>query len=325
MILSAALYETMDRCPRRFALEKTHEPVTISPVAMLYAGVEGGLTSPDPCEGAREAIRAVAADKDIDSPNLASMSAVRHVGLMAEVVTLAIRRKVGMLRVAAPVSMGEHQWTPHLYETAQGSLRRIVLVPYIDDDVLRGYAHSWGTVGETAAMRRDVTLTFVAIGPQRLGRRHSAWTKCYRHPLRTSVLRFGRRKGSNGLTSGWLEVWREQVDIAPNRWLDQMDHDGVLDDLIQSRRIQFREDDFRVQRAAEDMLKILPQMQEATPESPMRRQSCDSVIHGPCPFQPLCWSPVPVDIEETPHLYRWRKDVTPASEEPSFYPSFCSS
>jgi hypothetical protein len=305
MILSAALYEIFDRCPRRFALERTHEPRTISPFGLMYAGVEGGLTSSNPCEGARAAIRALAAVKDIDSPVLAAISAVRHVGLVAEVVALALRRKLGPVRRLEPVPLGSHQWASNLFETRRGELHRIVLVSHIDDDVLRGFAHSWGTVGELAVLERDVNLTFVAIGPQRNGRRHSHWSKCFRHPIQRNMLRFARRKSGkqSGFTSGWVEAWRETLDISAASWLTQMENDGVLGDLIQTRKIPFTPEDHRIKQAKNDLLKILPSMQDASIDDPMNRAACDDPIRGCCPFQAFCWSATAVEVEELQHLY----------------------
>lgn len=307
MILSAPLYDVFDRCPRRLALEREHEPRTISPLGLMYAGVDGGIVAPDPCEGARDAIRAVAAVKDVDSPTLAAISCVRHVGLMAELIALALRRKLGPMRRVAAVPFGKHEWKSGLFETKGAILHRIILVSHIDDDVLRGFAHSWGTVGELAALERDVTLTFVAIGAQRSGRRHSAWSKCFQHPVQKSALRFGRRKGSNGFTSGWTDVWREQTDIAADRWLDQMQADDVLEDLIQTRKVSYRKDDARIEQAKSDLVTILPQMEAATTDSPMRRSSCDDPIKGVCPWGQLCWNPSPIEIEDLPHLYRRRE------------------
>jgi hypothetical protein len=310
-VLSAQMFDTFDRCERRLALERTHEPRTISPLGMMYAGVEGGIVAPDPCEGARDAIRALAAVKDVDSPTLAAISCVRHVGLMAEVIALALRRKLGPMSRLQKVEFGKHEWRSGLFETKSVILHRIILVSHIDDDVLRGFAHSWGTVGELAVLERDVTLTFVAIGAQRSGRRHSAWSKCFQHPVQKSALRFGRRKGSNGFTSGWTDVWREQTDISAARWMDQMEADDVVEELIQSRRIPYRKDDARIEQAKADLVTILPMMEKATIDSPMRRSSCDEVGRGACPFQPLCWSATEVEVEELPHLYV-RKAVSPS-------------
>ena len=306
MILEPRIFDTFDRCPRRYALERTHEPRSISGLGLMYAGVEGGVVAPDPGEGAKDAVRAVTAVKDVDAGPLAAISAVRHVGLMAEVIALALRRKLGPMARLDPVPMGKHQWHSGLFETRSAILHRFVLVSHIDDDVLRGFAHSWGTVGELAALGRDVTLTFIAIGAQRGGRRHGAWSKCFQHPVQKTMLRFGRRKGSNGFTDGWKDIWREQTDIAAARWLDQMQADDVLTDLIQSRTVPYRKDDARIAQAKADLVTILPAMAAATVDSPMRRSSCDDPIKGACPWQALCWSPSEVEVEDLGHLYRER-------------------
>ena len=306
MILSAARYDVHDRCPRRYALERTHEPRSISGLGLMYAGVEGGVVAPDPGEGAKDAVRAVTAVKDVDAGPLAAISAVRHVGLMAEVISLALRRKLGPMSRLQDVEFGKHQWHSSLFETRSAILHRFVLVSHIDDDVLRGFAHSWGTVGELAALGRDVTLTFIAIGAQRGGRRHGAWSKCFRHPVQKTMLRFGRRKGSNGFTDGWKDIWREQTDIAAARWLDQMQADDVLTDLIQSRTVPYRKDDARIAQAKSDMLTILPAMESASVDSPMRRSSCDDPIKGACAWQALCWSPSEVEVEDLGHLFARR-------------------
>jgi hypothetical protein len=306
MILEPRIFDTFDRCPRRYALERTHEPRSISGLGLMYAGVEGGVVAPDPGEGAKDAVRAVTAVKDVDAGPLAAISAVRHVGLMAEVISLALRRKLGPMSRLQDVEFGKHQWHSSLFETRSAILHRFVLVSHIDDDVLRGFAHSWGTVGELAALGRDVTLTFIAIGAQRGGRRHGAWSKCFQHPIQKTMLRFGRRKGSNGFTDGWKEIWREQTDITAARWLDQMQADDVLGDLIQSRTIPYRKDDARIAQAKSDMFTILPAMESASVDSPMRRSSCDDPIKGACVWQALCWSPSEVAVEDLGHLFARR-------------------
>jgi hypothetical protein len=205
MILTAAQYDTFDRCSRRLGLEKTHEPRSISPLALLYAGIEGGLLEGKPLD----AIRAITAHKDVTTTDLAAMSVVRHVGFLAEVISLALRRKLGECSRLPAVKLGAHEWHSNLYETAKG-LHRIVLVSYLDDDALRSFAHGWGTVGELAALQRDITLTAVVIGASRGGRRHSHWSKCFQHPVQKSRVcglagaRAARLKGSRtrGARSG---------------------------------------------------------------------------------------------------------------------------
>ncbi len=310
MLLSALLLDTFDRCPRRYALEQQYQPRVLSPLALLYAGVEGGLLADDPCEGARDAVRALAATRDIDSPHLAAISCVRHVGLMAEVIALELRHRLGLLHRLAPMPWHGHEWQSALFEDKKGQLHRVILVAHVDDDVLRGFAHAWGTVGEMAVLERDLNLIFVAIGAQRQGRRHSHWTKGFRHPVQRSALRFAARKKANGFTSGWMPVWRDQTDIPAGVWLKQMHADDVLGDMVQWRRISYRPDDQRIERAKDDILALLPSLAQASPSSPMRRSSCDDPIRGACVFQAVCWTPA--EAEELVHLYS-RKDGPPSS------------
>ena len=311
LLLSAPLYTTFDSCPRRYALESTHETLSISPIGLLYAGVEGGLVAPEPCSGSIDACRAVTAVKDVDSGQLAAISAVRHIGFMAEVVALALVRRFGRFRRLAPESFGKHQWQSNLFESKHG-LHRILLMSSLDDDALRGYAHGWGTLGELAALQRDVTLTAVVVGPQRGGRRHSHWTRCFQHPVQKSALRFARRKGgkASGFTDQWREVWREATDISAATWVDRMEADDVLDDLIRTHLVPYRAEDYRIEQAKRDMLKILPQMERASVDDPMRRTSCDSVF-GPCSWSAYCWAPSEVTLGDLAHLYREKPTEEP--------------
>ena len=306
MIANSRLFDTFDRCSRRLALEKTHEPRSISATGLLYAGVEGGIIGANPGAAAIDAIRSVTARFDVQSTELAAMSTVRHIGFLAELISVALCRKFGKFTNLRIAEFGEHQWQSNLFESPMGDLHRIVLVSHLDDDSLRSFAHSWGTIGELAALEKDLTLTAVVIGAQRGGRRHSHWTKCFQHPIQKSHLRFSRRKGgkAEGFTENWREVWRELTDISAAVWLDKMRDDDVLPELVQSRTIPFRADDHRMQKARADMFTILPQMENASVDDPMRRSSCDEVGRGACPWQYYCWSPTQVDLEDLSHHYR---------------------
>ena len=186
-------------------------PEASSTTGLLYAGVEGGILAPD---GAIDAIRAITTRKDVDSGQLAAISAIRHVGFAAEVISLALCRKFGRFTRIANMQFGKHEWQSNLFQSKHG-LHRIILVAHLDDDSLRGYAHSWGTVGELAALQQDVILTAVVTGAQRAGRRHSHWTKCFQHPVQKSRSGSLEAKGGKGIgfTDGWPEVWREATDI----------------------------------------------------------------------------------------------------------------
>jgi hypothetical protein len=104
MILSAALLDTYDRCPRRFAYERTHEPRTISLLGLLYAGAEGALL------GNPDAITEITQRLDVNAGELSPISAVRHVQCMAEVIGLELRTKLGVVRRPEPTSLKGHEW-----------------------------------------------------------------------------------------------------------------------------------------------------------------------------------------------------------------------
>lgn len=305
MMLSAADYDTFDRCPRRFALERTHEPRTISLLGLLYAAVEGSLTAADPVQGAKDAIMERTQRLEVNAGDLSPISAVRHVESVAEVIALALRSRLGQAKCLGTIQVGEHEWQSNLFECRR-ELHRIVLCSHIDDDSLRSFAHSWQTVGELAAVERPITLTVVIVGPQRGGRRHSAWSKGFQHPIQKN-LRFAPRKRDSGFTENWKQVWREQTNYTAQTWLEQMQNDEVLDELIQSRKIAYRGEDERMVQAKRDMLTIAAQMETARTDAPMRRSSCDEIGRGPCQFSAVCYAATPTIPDHLPHLYRLRE------------------
>jgi hypothetical protein len=313
MILSASLLDTLDRCPRRSAFEQEYEVRTISPAGLMYAAIEGSLTAVDPIQGAKDAIHERTSRLDVTCGELSPISVVRHVESVAEAVALALRAKLGHASTVPVVNVGEHQWQSNLFEF-RGELHRIVLVSYMGDDSLRSFAHAWGTIGELAALERPLTLTAIILGAQRNGRRHSHWAKAFQHPVQKSALRFAPRSRDDGFTKGWKPVWREQTEISAQTWLDRMRGDDVLDELIVSRRIQYRADDERMRQARCDIAILADQLQDACTDAPMRRSSCDEVGRDACPFQRVCYSPVAITPEELPHLYRLRETL-PARQE----------
>lgn len=305
MILSSQLFDTLDRCPRRLAFEREYEPRSISSLGLLYAAVEASLVGNDPVQAAKDAILDLTQRLDVNAGELSAMSAIRHVESMAEVIALALAAKFGHMTRLGLTSFGAHQWQSNLFEDRSGFLHRLILAARMDDDSLKSYAHSWGTIGELAVLERPLALTIVIIGAQRGGRRYSAWSKGFLHPIQ-KVLRFQQRKKADGFTQGWKECWREQSDIKAGTWLERMRLDDVLPELIVSRNINYRAEDERMKTARRDMLALIPQIEGATVEEPMRRSSCDELGRGACPFQPICYSPSLVTPESLPYLYRLR-------------------
>lgn len=306
MTLDAQLFDIYDRCPRRAAYERTHEPLTISTMGLLYVAVEASMTADNPCQAVKDSIADRMQWMDLNAGELSPMSAVRHVEAMAEVIALALRERLGRGKRLEPITM-PFEWHSNLFE-CRGVLHRIILTAYLDDDSLRAFAHSWQTIGELAALERTLTLTAVIVGAQRGGRRHSQWSKGFLHPVQ-KTLRIGRRKekAADGLKASWKEVWREQTDIKAETWLERMKADEVLEDMITSRRMVYKGDDPRMKAARREMMELIPLIEAASVEAPMRRSSCDEIGRGPCPWQNQCYSATPVTPDQMPHLYRRRE------------------
>lgn len=313
MILSSQLLDTYDRCPRRYAFEREYELRSISPLGLLYAGVEASMTSGDPEQAARDAVLERAAYMDIIAGEISSLSVVNHVKAMAEVIALVLRSRLGQGTRPEDVTVDEHTWKSNLFLLRTG-LHRIVLCSHMDDDTLRAYAHSWGTIGEMAALKTSLTLTAIVIGAQRGGRRHSPWAKGLLHPVQKS-LRFAPRKRDTGFTENWKTCWREQTDISSKTWLERMKTDDVLKDLIVSRKVQYRGDDERMAQARKDIMVLAEGQVRARTSDPMRRSSCDELGRGSCPFQAVCYSPTAMSPVDFPLLYRIREKPHAATEE----------
>ena len=310
MIVSSRLFDIFDRCGRRLAFERDYEPRTISPLGLLYGALEAALAG----GSYSDAILDLTQRLDVSAGELSPISAVRHVESMAEIISMALEAKLGRMHRIDPVALGDHQWQSNLFEDRSGFLHRLILASHMDDDSLRSYAHSWGTIGELAALERPIALLIVIIGSQRGGRRHSAWSKGFLHPIQ-KVLRFQQRKKADGFTQGWKECWREQTEIKASTWLDRMRLDDVLPDLITVRRILYRPEDERMKQGRRDMLALIPRMEAVTVGEPMRRSSCDELGKGACPFQAICYSPTPVEPADLPQLYRACETPPAAPEE----------
>jgi hypothetical protein len=299
--MTSADFDTFDRCERRFAFEREWESRAISPLALVYAGVEAAIVSDSPEQSAHDAILALAQTHELDSGENQPFMVIRHAGYLAAVVGTALQRRFGQFTPLSPVE----GWQSSLYR-ADGRNHLISLVSHLDDDRLRGLAHSWRVVGELVRLKQPLTITTVVIGAHRGGRRHSAWSKGFLHP-QNHQLRFQRRSKGSGFSDGWEEVWREhRGEISTEEWLAGMEGDGILTELIVNREVGYRPSDQRMIAAEREMEIIAKKMKTAPIDAPMRRSSCDETGRGACPFQSVCYSPVEVDPSQLVHLYRSR-------------------
>jgi hypothetical protein len=303
--LSSRDLDIWDRCERRYAYERDWEPRTISPLGLLYKAMEGALPESIPEETAKSLALKIASKMELQVTALEPYAVATHVGWLAGIISTFIRAKLGILMPAPSNERDGYEWTPGTFEDASGLRHRFVLVDHWDDDRLSAEAHSWATIGELAATGRPLTLHAIVIGAHRGGRRHSAWSKGYLHPQNHS-LRFARRKGGKhaGLTGDWQEIWREKMpQVSTEKWIQGMQEDGVLVELVISRPVKLDTSDRRLLAAQREIVQIQKDMEAATVEAPMRRSSCDETGRGPCPFQPICYSPVEVTPADLPHLF----------------------
>lgn len=308
--LSAERLSRFDACERRFFYTEKYDPKLISSLRLLYVAVEAAIVDPDPEQAAQDATMRMARDHELILSDLNAFITIRHIGFLAGIIGVALRDRLGILKPVPTVQRDEYEWESGLFETVSGVRHRIELVSHFDDDRLRGAAHSWRVIGELAALETPLTLTAVVIGPQRNGRRHSAWSKGLLHPV-NRTLRFAPRNAKkSGFNDSWTKIWREQqseVDTA--EWLEGMKADDVLNELILSREIPFK-DDNRISMAKRDMLLSTYAFEGVSENSPMRRSSCDD--WGGCPFGRVCWSPTLQRPDDFPKLYSSLD--TPATE-----------
>jgi hypothetical protein len=306
--LSSLDLDTYDRCERRYAFEREWVPKSISPLGLLYRSLEGSLSEPVPEDSAKSLALKISSKMELQTTSLEPYAVTTHVGFLAGIIATFIHSKIGVLMPSPVTTTKQYEWTPRTFEDSCGLRHRFVLVDHWDDDRLSAEAHSWLTIGELAATDRPLTLHAIVIGSHRGGRRHSPWAKGYFHPQNGS-LRFAKRKGGRegknaGLVGGWNEVWREKsVQYSTQAWMQQMQEDGVLEDLVITRPIKLDVSDRRLLAAKSDLVQIQGLMKKATSCMPMRRSSCDETGRGPCPHQMICYSPIPMTHAELPRLF----------------------
>ena len=292
------------------AFERDYEPRTISPLGLLYGALEAALAG----GSYSDAILDLTQRLDVSAGELSPISAVRHVESMAEVISMALEAKLGRMHRIDPVALGDHQWQSNLFEDRSGFLHRLILASHMDDDSLRSYAHSWGTIGELAALERPYRA---ADRDHRLPAWRPAAFRVVQglpapHPEGAAVPAAQEGRWLHAGLEGVLA--RADRDQSPT-WLDRMRLDEVLPDLITVRRVQYRPEDERMKQARRDMLALIPRMEAVTAEEPMRRSSCDELGKGACPFQAICYSPTPVEPADLPQLYRACETLPVAPEE----------
>lgn len=279
----------LERCERIPFWGKDWEKRSYRAKQFLEAAIRTGLVTAksDFGQQAGNEVMGLFRDHELDPRSHNDYDTAVHLGSMADIVTSAIRAPQSQpWLVPAPVSIGNHVWTPSaLLAPNRLALRRVVLVDRWSDDAHYHHCRSWGTIGEICALQLPMEMVVIVIGQFRDGKYRSFWTRALAHPF-NKKLRFRKKHQiEDGFKASWKEMWREENDQYSTRdWISAMIQDGVLQDLMFKVDIEVPPEEER--RRIVDLAIAKLDKIAATKELPMQNLStCDI---PPCPFRGNC-------------------------------------
>lgn len=290
LVLSPERVSTYELCPRRMAWTNRYSLPFLGPMRALHLALHNGLLTshPDPERIAIDSVLTLARAPGIDLVgNVYAL--VMHYAKLAGILTALLRSSPSdpWLPLHPTALPDGSEWHSACYRVPGAALPvRVALVDRWTDDRRRGELAGWRTVGETCALESPITLTVLNIGPAIHQRRHSAWTRCYRHP-RNHTFRFRRVHTEEDFSRTWARLWREDCDLPTREWLAKMRDDGCMDDgpgglvahaevPVPPRRAAYMVELERIAKG----IAALP----TTPE--MRLAGCWGL--SPCPFVAVC-------------------------------------
>lgn len=293
MSLSAEKIVAFETCPRKYIWTNRYA-IRISPIGALYRALDAGLKAEkNPEQAAANELLALASNPGLDLYDCNVYAIATHYAWLAGVIAVALRNAFPAPWSEYPDSdigngtLGKHRWRSGLYDAGDGLPRRLVLVDKWSDDRKASEQRGWRTVAEGVALRKPIAVTSIEIGSSREKRRISPWTRCYRHP-RNDVYRFKRQHSEEDFSRTWKTEWREDSGIPTAEWLARMQKDGCMS-AVQTMIVPppARNYDFltRVCQIADDMKRWEERIGE---HPPMRLAGCFDVVHGQCPFVPVC-------------------------------------
>ena len=283
-MISAEQLVAIETCNRRFAW--TGRYVTrVSLVRALYMALDAGLRSEsDPERAAENELLSLAAKPGLDVSGQDIYAIAMHHAKLAALVVVALRSAyANPWTPIEPLTLPSgSKWTSACYDVGDGKPRRIALVDNWTDARKQSETFGWRTVGEVAALDRAIIVTAIVIGGTQKGRRHSPWTRCYRHP-RNGTYRMQRKTAEEDFSQTWQRMWREDSEIKTEAWLDRMHEDGCMTDLVHSIEVPVPRD----KKVYLEQMERLAEMMSALPETPdMRLAGCFGF--SPCPFVGVC-------------------------------------
>jgi len=285
LVLSPERVSTYEICPRRFAWTDAYTQPFLAPMFALRTALDRGLTTDhaEPERIAENTVLELARSPGLDLiGNVYSLA--MHYAKLAGILTALLRTGTEPWTHIPDAELTDGSlWRSGCYHVTGATLPvRIALVDRWTDDRRRGELGGWRTIGEVCALNSPITLTAINIGPAIHQRRHSAFTRCYRHP-RNRTFRFARRHSEEDFSRTWAKLWREDCDLRTREWLDKMHEDGCMDDLVAHVTVPVP------QRRAAYLLELERMVRDirGLPEVPeMRLSGCFGL--SPCPFTAVC-------------------------------------
>jgi hypothetical protein len=274
---SADLLAADDRCSRAGFFSRDWELSRLHPTEILRRSVDAGLMSEesDPGQAAGDHVMTLAADRGIDIEGSGVYPIALHCAALADIVTTLLRSGSPWARPVDKV-LESSNWSSSAYLDQSGlRLHRVLLVDRISDERTKAEKLGWKTLGEQAIYDLPMTIHVVVLGQRRSGKYHGVFSKGFLHP-RSRTLRILKRSGES-FGKEWSVAWREDHDtISRDKWIDQMQEDGVLDDCLLEIDCNPPDVSSEIRRLAESKLLKIGRQKEI-----------------PDPNISQCWWPVP--------------------------------
>jgi hypothetical protein len=247
MTNTASLLTAFETCPRQAYWSRVWQQRKLTAMQMLQKAIRSGLMTDreDFGEYAGEQCYGMGIEPGLQTVHFNVHDQVVHLACLADIVTTAIRKpQEKSWLVPKPVTLenGLLWESSALLDPSGKYLRRIVLVSSWNNDRHYSECRSWFSLGEVAAYNMPMQIAVIVLGPERDGKRHSAWAKGLLHP-NNKQLRFRKKYAVHEpFKETWEPIWREDHDeISTALWLQNMLKDGVLPDLCFSIKIDVLE------------------------------------------------------------------------------------
>ena len=233
-MFSADILAAQDRCPRNGYYSFRWEFSRLHPTEILRRSVDAGLMSEeaDPGQAAGDSVMTYAAERGLDIEGSGVYPIALHNAALADLVTTALRGSGAIWARPADRTMETLPWASSAFLDPSGTrLHRVLLVDRTSDERLKAEKMAWRSLGEMSVYELPMTIHVVVIGQRKGGKHHGAWSKGFLHP-RSRTLRI-RKKSGESFGKDWAVAWREEQDtFSRNKWLDAMEQDDVMADVL---------------------------------------------------------------------------------------------